>query len=161
MENEKDDLLKESVERLNDLYFKLNGMYIGVVASLGNNNVRSKEVEFLLENLDPQYIGKFLDEVDEYVIKKINHGLLTDSYLCTLETLNYSKVKESVLHSKVLAFSKAFSKELSELEEQIYSIDSKIPGFNTCCEEMRSVLNQIEESVYLSVGASKESGLEK
>lgn len=141
--------LKKHAEMLNNLYFKINGVYSGVVKNLKRNNVSSQEVDFLLESLNPNYIGAFLEEVDDYVIDVINYGLNVDfGYFVEVDS-NLSNCDLEKLYSRVNTVAGHMCKQISDVESKLYKIDSKISDLGACCEEMRSVLNQIDESLFV------------
>jgi len=141
--------LKLNVEKLNNLYFRLNGMYDGAIMSLLGNGVMSEEVTLLDEELNLDYLSSFLEALDEDVIKKVNHGLDCDSYLYSEEKNRFSKLEADKLFNESMSFNVSFLKELNELEEKIYSEDSNVLNLGILCEEMRSVVDQINESLYI------------
>lgn len=141
--------LKAYAENLDRLYFSLNGMYAGIIDVLKKHDVKSEDVSFLEGYLDPAYIGDFLELVDEYVINKINHGLENYSYLYNVYSIDIAKTKLEDLYNKTSKLNKEFVRELSVVESGMYNIDSNIVGLGTCCEEMRSVLDQIDECLFV------------
>ena len=88
--------LKENVEKLNNLYFELNGMYSGAVEALKHAGKQSDEVCFLEETLDLKYLSPYLEELDDYVIEKIFHGLDINAYLYKDKPLHNSYISNDI-----------------------------------------------------------------
>ena len=139
--------LKHNIEKLNNLYYKLNGFFCGVVANLEKNNVNSEEFDYFFENLNPDYTGSYLEEVDEYVIEKINHCLEDDAYIFSETASEFIDLELRDLFEKARLFNSKFLRDLRDIEHTVYAIDSKIPSFGICCEGLRSVADQMDESL--------------
>ncbi len=140
--------LKENVEKLNNLYFELNGMYSGAVEALKHAGKQSDEVCFLEETLDLKYLSPYLEELDDYVIEKIFHGLDINAYLYTIVYQDFSNMDLKALFEKSAEFNVGFLKELTEIEQSLYKIDAGIPNLNILCGEMRDMADQINESLF-------------
>ena len=113
------------------------------------------KVDFLVANLNPDYIGVFLEDVDGYVIPKINHGLDTDFCHFIEIDSHLSNIDVLELYANTSDLSKIISAEINEVENKIYEIDSRVPSLGICCEEMRGILNQIDESLFVINGQVK------
>jgi len=141
--------LKLYIEKLKELYFKLNGMFDGVVENLDNSGVDSEDVKFLKTNLNPNYISSYLEEIDEAVIEYINHSLDCDAYLYTVEKRKFAELEQKDIYDVSSKFNLVFLKDLKEIEDNLSGQEFKINGLGLVCEEMRSSIELVNETLYV------------
>ena len=144
------EAIKQKVEKLNNLYFKLNGMYQGCIECLKNAGYAGKNLDYLTSILSVDYVGIYLEMIDDATVELIGHSLDCDSYEYNVQKDHFKTSEVDLLNSKLHNFSNSFLFEMNGLKGGIPKTNfSDI--YDDVCDSMARLVKEIQRNVFYVV----------
>lgn len=140
--------LKERIEELNNLYFRLNGMHAGSVELVEKEGFFGREFDFFKSLLSVDILGIYLEMLDDAVVEKVEHSLKCDPFQYNIYQEKFKNAALMDVSSKAQAFCAGFERDVNSIRKEVNAMQFKCEIFDMFCDEMIELSKTIRSGLF-------------